>query len=234
MPQTAQLQTSSASEPSPLSLSADQAALLGRLVEHAQAQSAALAMKAGETAFRTASLDHAFDTSPLKNLPPIGRFFNTGAPPVQPPAPPLPAQLGPWNTGPIGFDNGVPVSASATLTLFQDGSYAFNGNFHDAGAPSYNGEFAWVVASGSGRAYTFAKSGHMAGTFESGSRDAGWTSQGTNADLAAHWADLTGAYTWRWQATVNWDVNAAVNAAVNALKATGMIISAVIAVVSLV
>lgn len=118
------------------------------------------------------------------------------------------------------------------MTLFQNGDYAFNGNFHDSGAPSYDLDFAWMVVSGSGRAYSFAHKGHMAGTFESGSRDEIWTNQGNNSDIAAHWADLCGAWSYDWTAYVNWNVQAAVNAVVNALQAAGTVVAAVVAVVA--
>jgi hypothetical protein len=134
----------------------------------------------------------------------------------------------------MAFDGGTPVGGSASLTLFKDGSCAFNGDFHDSGAPSYDLEFAWVIVSASGRAYSFTKKGHMAGTFESGSRDCLWTAQVNNADLAAHWDDLTTGYSWRCTAAVNWDVQSAVNAVMNALKVTGTVISAIVAVVALV
>jgi hypothetical protein len=41
-----------------------------------------------------------------------------------PPPPPVP-QLGPWGTGPIVFNNGVPVGGWSSLTLFSNGGFDF-------------------------------------------------------------------------------------------------------------
>lgn len=157
----------------------------------------------------------------------------SGSPPPPPPVPQV-TTLGPFNTNYIAFDNGVPVGGSVSLTLHSDGSYSFNGSFHDSGAPSYDVEFSWVIVGASGTAYSFTASGHMAGTFESGSRDCIWTKSDRNDNIALHWDELTSGYTWRWQAYVNWDVQSAVDSVVSALKTAGTVIAAVVAVVALV
>lgn len=152
---------------------------------------------------------------------------------VHPPPPPaLPNELGPFNSGSISFDNGVPVGGWMTLALFQDGSYSFSGHFHDSGAPSYDIDGVWVIVSNSGKAFTFEVKGHMNGTFESGSRDYDFAQNGQNDQIKDAWADLCAGYTWRWSAYVNWDVQAAVDDVVNALKVAGTIIGAVVAVVA--
>ena len=139
------------------------------------------------------------------------------------------AQLGPWQTGNISYPSGVPVGGYASLTLRSDGTYEFTGHFHDSGAPSYDDHFAWGVRASDGFAFTFAHRGHMAGTFEAGSRDDDWNVTGYNADIAAHWAALQG-YNWRWSANVNWDVVGDLTRIIDALKQIGQVI-AVIAVV---
>jgi hypothetical protein len=149
-----------------------------------------------------------------------------------PPQPTLPTQLGPFNSGTITFDNGVPVGGWMTLALFEDGTYSFSGHFHDSGAPSYDVDAVWVIVSSSGKAFTFEVKGHMNGTFESGSRDYDFAQNGQNDQLKDAWADLCAGYTWRWSAYVNWDVQAAVDDVVNALKVAGTIIAAVVAVVA--
>ena len=155
------------------------------------------------------------------------------SPPPPPPVPPQVTILGPFNTNYIAFPEGIPVGGSVSLTLHSDGTYSFNGSFHDSGAPSYNVEFSWVIVGSSGTAYSFTASGHMAGTFQSGSRDCLWTKSEQNNDIAVHWAELVNGYTWRWQAYVNWDVQAAVDSLVSALKTAGTIITTVIAVVAI-
>lgn len=140
------------------------------------------------------------------------------------------AQLGPWQTGYITFRGGVPVGGYASLTLRSDGTYEFTGHFHDSGAPSYDVHFVWGVRASDGFAFTFAHRGHMAGTFEAGSRDADWNVTGYNADIAAHWAALQQGWNWRWRANVNWDVAGDLTRIIDALKQVGQVI-AVIAVV---
>ncbi len=217
-----------------------QQGLVDAFVDHLQAQSSIRSMVAGEsvTQLGNDAIVTPVASSVIKNWRVIAstlraqpELASSPLPPAPPPPPPaLPPQLGPWDTI-VSFPTGVPVGGSASLTLFQDGSYAFNGHLHDSGAPSYNVELSWVVVSGSGRAYTFSGGGHLAGTFEAGSRNANWTIQGKNDDLAAHWGELTNSWTWRWSATVNWDGKAAVDSVVNALKTAGTVIVTVVAIV---
>lgn len=212
-----------------------------RIVNHITAQSSALATRSGEAKMQFAPLTRIAPMHPyldrIRAVPlnnEIDGLVRDKPDHTQPPPPPqLPSQLGTFQTGYIAFDDPVPVGGSATLTLFQDGSYAFNGSFHDSGAPSYNVDFAWVIVSNSGRAYTFAVQGHTAGTFESGSRDYSWTQNGTNDDLAAHWPDLCAGWTYRWTANVNFDAAKALDAIISGLTTAGTVIGAVIAVVAL-
>ncbi|WP_426626015.1 hypothetical protein ACPPVW_08270 [Leifsonia sp. McL0607] len=148
--------------------------------------------------------------------------------------PSLPPTIGPIQTGYITFNNGVPVGGYASIELHSDGTCLFSGHFHDSGAPSYNVEFVWVFVDSGGVAYTFSASGHMNGTFESGSRDYNWTNSTNSPDVRNNWAKLVAGYRWKWNAHVGWDVQAAVDAAVNALKAAGAVIGAVVAIVALV
>jgi hypothetical protein len=148
------------------------------------------------------------------------------------PPPPLPNELGPFNSGTITFDNGVPVGGWTTLALFQDGTYSFSGHFHDSGFPSYDVDAVWVIVSSSGKAFTFEVKGEMYGTMDSGSRDYDFAQNGQNDQLKAAWADLCAGYTWRWSAYVNWEVQAAVDDVVNALKVAGTVIGVVVAIVA--
>ncbi len=113
-----------------------------------------------------------------------------------------------WNN--ITFNNGVPVGGWAELTVYADGSYDFSGHFHDSGFPSYNDSLVFGLVSPSGVLYTFAHSGHMAGTIESGSRDDNWNVSGSDPSLAAGWADLEGCQ-WYGQANTSADWNSLVN-----------------------
>lgn len=143
----------------------------------------------------------------------------------------LPTQLGPFDANSITFNNGVPVGGNAHLTLFSNGNFHFSGHFHDSGAVGYNDELAWVIVDAAGVAYTFKHSGHMGGTFTSGSRDDNWDQSGNNAAVAHGWANLCRSYHWRWQANVNWDVASTLDSLVSAIKAAGTVITTIVAVV---
>ena len=113
-----------------------------------------------------------------------GAWIETGTPGV--------SQLD-FNFSPIVFGNGVPVGGFAHLTIRQDGSYVFSGHFHDSGGTAYSTQLAWALKDTKNRAYSFAHTGHVAGTFESGSRDDDWNVVGTSPSIRANWADLQGA-----------------------------------------
>jgi hypothetical protein len=121
------------------------------------------------------------------------------APPPPPPTPPRLDKLE-LDTGYITFDNGVPVGGYSHLSLFPNGAFSFTGHFHDSGAPSYDTSLVWVLKSAAGSAFAFKHGGRVHGTFESGSRNDDWGDSGTNAALAATWADISAGYTWAWQA----------------------------------
>jgi hypothetical protein len=118
----------------------------------------------------------------------------------------LAPQVGPLDTGPIHFDGGVPVRGWAQLTLFQSGHFNFVGHFHDSGATSYNVAFGVGVRSRLGVLYTFAKSGHMAGTFEFGSRDFDWSVAEHRPPIQEDWSNISVNSTWWWSAKVNLDI----------------------------
>jgi len=139
-------------------------------------------------------------------------------------------QVGPLNTGYITFNGGVPVGGFSQLTLFQSGNFNFNGHFHVSGAPSYNVGFAVGVRSSRGVLYTFLKSGHLAGTFEPGSRDFDWSVQEFRAVLREDWPNLAVNSTWWWSARVNWDPLAILNS-VKTLASTVGAVASVIALV---
>jgi hypothetical protein len=141
------------------------------------------------------------------------------------------AQLGPWSTGAIAFNGGVPVGGWAELLLFAGGNYRFRGHFHVSGAPSYNVQLAWGVRDARGMLYTFAAHGHLAGTFEPGSRDYDWDNSGFRQEIASGWADLSNRWNYQWNASVNWDVAALVDEVKAIISAVGTIVQ-VIAVVA--
>lgn len=161
--------------------------------------------------------------------PLIKTLFPFDKPSPPPPPPGLPV-IGPLSWPNITFDGGVPVGGWANLTLWPDGSYDFEGHFHDSGAPSYNDALAWAIKdTTTNTAYSFLHTGHMAGTFESGSRDDTWSTSGKNDALAAGWANLSAGYVWQANAAVNWDANSLVNEVIAALGIVLGVIGIVVA-----
>jgi hypothetical protein len=131
-----------------------------------------------------------------------------------PPAPELPEMIGPWNTGPIVFDEGGAIGGWAEVTLQRDGRFEFRGHLHDSGAASYNTSVVMVVRAGDGHVYTFAHAGATHGTsFAAGSRDDDWDNAGQNDELAANWGGLVANWGWNWSAVVNTDWQALLDSA---------------------
>lgn len=117
----------------------------------------------------------------------------------------------------IVFATGIPVGGSSHLTLREDGSYKFSGHLHDSGADEFNTSVAWAVKDSQNQVYTFAHSGHVSGTFESGSRDDNWAEDSKDDRLAANWVYLGAGATWRSNAKVNADLTNVVNSAIGAI-----------------
>jgi hypothetical protein len=140
-----------------------------------------------------------------------------------PPPPQLPEQLGIWNAQ-IGFPDGVPVGGWANLTLHRDGRYAFNGHLHDTGAPRFNGALGCAVKAADGKALTLAAQGHMAGTFEAGSRDGNWSYSGSADAMAETWGALVRGWRYQWQAAVNVDLGGLINDLETGLQIAGQVI----------
>ncbi len=86
--------------------------------------------------------------------------------------------------------DGAPVSGFAQLTIRQDGSYVFSGHLHGPGETPCSTSLVCVVKDTLNRAYTFAHSGRVAGTFERGLRDDEWNVAGVNAAIRANWVNL--------------------------------------------
>lgn len=110
-----------------------------------------------------------------------------------------------WNS--ITFNNGVPVGGSASVKMWPDGNFQFAGHLHDSGAPSYNDTVLFAVTGRNGYVLAFSHRGHMAGTFEPGSRDDDWNNSGHNQYIATHWNEFVGAG-WTARANTSFDVAA--------------------------
>lgn len=130
------------------------------------------------------------------------------------------------NWAPITFNGGVPVGGNVLLKIWDDGTYSFTGHFHDSGLPSYNVQALLTVTGHNGYVLTFSHEGHMAGTFEPGSRDNNWSIAGHNAYIATHWKDFEKA-SWHGNAHTGLDMGSLWNGLKSGLGA----ISGVVAVV---
>ncbi len=154
-------------------------------------------------------------------------------PPPPPPPPPLPDVLGPFNTGPIVFDGGVPVGGWAEVVLHRAGTCEFRGHFHDSGTPSYSTSVVFVVRASDGHIYAFPHEGRTHGTFESGSRNDDWELSVDNGTVAEFWQGLANGFSWSAKSSVNLDwhdtLNNLVDDAKSAAEAAG-VVATVIAV----
>jgi hypothetical protein len=139
---------------------------------------------------------------------------------------PLPPELH-FDVDSIVFDEGVPVGGFAHLTLRQDGSFTFSGHFHDSGAVEFNVSLVWGVKDAANQLYTFQHSGHVAGTFEPGSRDDDWSVDGRNDAIAQHWTALAAGSTSTLKASTSLDL---VNLTNSVIGAAGLVL-AVVAIV---
>lgn len=212
---------------SPLEVAADQEEAIGQMVQSLEDELTVTASVGGSAELELLQAPEVAKLHPYA-LPVIA-LKKALKSPVAPAA--LPTTIGPFNTGRINFNNGVPVSGWASLTLHSDGTCQFSGHFHDSGAPSYNIEFVWVVVDSDGTAYTFTVSGRMHGTFEAGSRDFNWNITRHSNQVAANWGKLCAGWRWRWSAHVNWNVAAALNAVIDVIKAAGTVIGVIVAVI---
>jgi hypothetical protein len=147
-------------------------------------------------------------------------------PPELPPPPPLLDKIE-LDTGYIAFSGGVPVGGYSHLSLFPDGAYSFSGHFHDSGWTSYDMELVWAIKSSTGTVFTFAHTGRVHGTGESGSRNDDWGNSGTNPALASAWADISAGYSWQWNAGANLDLGVMLDQAVKAVGAVAAVVAIV-------
>jgi len=141
---------------------------------------------------------------------------------------PMPTVLD-FDFNPIVFDGGVPVGGSSHLTIRQDGTYTFSGHFHDSGATEYNVSLVWAVKDSQNMVYTFQHNGHVAGTFESGSRDDDWTNDGQNNAIAQNWAHLASGASGTARAAANIDLVNLTNSLIGTLGTVLGIVAIVIA-----
>jgi len=105
-----------------------------------------------------------------------------------------------WTTN-FTFPSGTAAGGWTNLKVFSNGAFEFTGNFHDSGAVAYNYSVACVFIDADKKAWTVSHTGHIAGTFTSGSRDDPIDQRGNNTALARNWrAIVAGDQTLRGRA----------------------------------
>lgn len=77
-------------------------------------------------------------------------------------------------TAPIVTGGLAALGGSVTITINRDGSVRWQGHAHNSGADGYDFGISALVKTPSGRAIALAHTGHVGGTFTSGSRDHDW------------------------------------------------------------
>ncbi|MFJ7906780.1 hypothetical protein [Kitasatospora sp. NPDC096204] len=127
----------------------------------------------------------------------------------------------------VTFSGGVPVGGWYSLSVFPGGSFNYSGHMHDSGAPSYNLAGVCVVRFNNGTAFVFQTAGRMHGTFESGSRDYNWNSNGTNQSIRDAWQASGGGWNASCNSKVNADIGALVNSTVQAVGYVAQVIAVV-------
>ena len=140
----------------------------------------------------------------------------------------VPAELH-FDLDSITLDGGVPVGGYAHLTLRQGGSYSFSGHFHDSGAAEYNVGFVLAVKDSADKVYTFQQNGHVAGTFESGSREFDWDIDEENSAISQNWTNLSTYAVMNAQASVSVDPINLINTVVGGLGLVLGVVSIVVA-----
>jgi len=143
--------------------------------------------------------------------------------------PPPPTQFD-YDTGIITFGGGVAAQGSAHLTIHQDGSYQFTGQFHDSGAISYNDVIALAFVDSNKNVYTFARQGSIAGTFEAGSRDDLWDITGQNDTIANNWTAIS-ASGFYYKASISSELSQLISSLLSVIQTIAGVVQAVFSIV---
>ncbi|MFD9474939.1 hypothetical protein [Streptomyces goshikiensis] len=126
----------------------------------------------------------------------------------------------------VTFNGGVPVGGWYSLSVFPSGSYSYSGHMHTSG-PSYNYSGVCVMRFNDGTAFVFQANGHMAGTWEPGSRNYDWNSSGSRQSIRDAWQASNGGWNVRCNKSVKLDVGSLVNSTVQAVGYVSKVIAIV-------
>ncbi|MET7354648.1 hypothetical protein [Streptomyces mirabilis] len=127
----------------------------------------------------------------------------------------------------VTFSGGVPVGGWYSLSVFPSGSYNYSGHMHDSGGTSYNYGGVCVMRFNNGTAFVFQTAGHMAGTFEPGSRNYDWNASGSRQSIRDAWRASNGGWNARCSKTVKLDLASLANSTVQAVGYVSKVIAIV-------
>jgi hypothetical protein len=97
-----------------------------------------------------------------------------------------------FDSGYIGFADGIPVGGSVQVTVSQNGSFAITGSFRNHGILPQEVKGVVELTSPSGRVWTHDFSTNMSGVIGSGTRTGSIDIQDWDSTLANNWADFEG------------------------------------------
>jgi hypothetical protein len=128
----------------------------------------------------------------------------------------------------IVLPGGIPVGGFAHLVVRQDGSFAWSGHAHDSGGVGFNVGMIAGLKEPVGRVFTFFASGHVSGTFESGSRDFDFVVNQQDNRLAESWANIASGSTVAVRTSVTLNLEGLTQTIVEALGQAAEIIGIVV------
>jgi hypothetical protein len=99
-----------------------------------------------------------------------------------------------FDSGYIGFPDGITVGGWLHMTVSADGSYYITGHFHDSGFFSETVEGTLTLWSPSGQVWQKGFSGSVGGTFSPRSPNYDFVLSDKDAGLANNWADFEGGH----------------------------------------
>ncbi|KAF9773306.1 hypothetical protein IL306_008921 [Fusarium sp. DS 682] len=139
----------------------------------------------------------------------------------------LPSELS-WGAINIVFPEGVAAGGGVNLTVTSGGHTTFSGGFHDSGLVDYNYGVACVFVDADNQPWSVGHSGHISGTFGSGSRQDNFKEESDRAELARNWRAVAAAKPdLHTNARVGLDIGSIVETLVQALGVAGQVIALV-------
>jgi uncharacterized protein with LGFP repeats len=132
----------------------------------------------------------------------------------------LPPSIGPL-VQQYSFKSGVAAGGSSNITVFQNGQVQFEGQLHDSGALAYDISVVCILVDADNQGYSLTTVGHIAGTFESGSRDYLWNTSANNGLIQQNWRAIVASNSVAQNASESMDLGALMSNVANAAGVVG-------------